>query len=135
MDRRIDPILSAYRSAVDRQQAIVDRLRFASPPLLIFDAVTDIAGTTTARYRRFAAQLDEHHRAWRAYFYPLVHARVSLTWAHYEAAPRFVFVEESAAASARRQPSLIVCAAAPGILLIALVLWYVPRSPLTMPRG
>lgn len=120
VDRRIDPILSAYRQAAARQQAIVDIVRFVSPPLLIYDAVTELAGTTTARYRAFADQVDAYHREWRDYFYPLVHARTTMTRAHYEEAPRFVFQEEAPGRLERRALLLIGCATGVGGALLAL---------------
>jgi ABC-2 type transport system permease protein len=130
-DRRIDPIVSAYRRATDRQQRVADTLRFASPLLLIYDSVTELAGTTTTRYRRFAEQLDAYHRIWRAYFYPLVHARVSLTRAHYDRAPRFTFLEEPAGSTERRAAILVGIAGSIGLVLVALAFWRVASSAVT----
>jgi ABC-2 type transport system permease protein len=129
IDRRIEPIVTAHRQALARQQGVVDRLRFVSPPLLIDEAVTELAGTTTARYRRFADQLDSYHRVWRAYFYPLVHGRVSLTKAHYQSAPRFGFQEEPPVSVRRRAALLIGTAALIGLLLLGAGLRRVTRSP------
>ncbi len=119
VDRRIDPILRAYRHAADRQQRLADRLRFASPPLLIYDSITELAGTTTSRYRSFEAQLDSYHASWRAYFYPLVHARVPLTVAHYDQAPRFTFVAEANGSGTRRAAVLIGAVASIAFVLLA----------------
>jgi ABC-2 type transport system permease protein len=102
IDRQIDPILVEYRAAAARQQAITDRLRYVSPPLLVHDAVIELAGSTTARYRGFAQQVDAYHRAWREYFYPLVQARTTMTRTLYERAPRFEFREEPPAAAQKR---------------------------------
>lgn len=123
VDRRIGPVLSAYREAAARQQSIVDRVRFLSPPLLVYDAVGELAGTTTDRYRRFAEQVDAYHRAWREYFYPLVHARTTMTRAHYENAPRFVFQEEPEDRTEGRAVVLIGSAGGTGVLLLALAFW------------
>jgi ABC-2 type transport system permease protein len=127
VDRRIDPILAAYRRAAARQQAIVDRLRFISPPLLVHDAVVEVAGTSTGRYRAFADQVDSYHRAWRAYFYPLVHARTAMTRALYEAAPRFTFRDEPRGQAAARAFDLIAATSLAGAVLVGLVLWRVAR--------
>jgi ABC-2 type transport system permease protein len=130
-DRRIDPIVSAHRHAAARQQRVANRLRFASPVLLIYDSVTELAGTTTGRYRRFAEQLDTYHRSWRAYFYPLVHARVSLTRAHYDRAPRFTFLEEPAGSAERRATILTGVAGSIGLVLLAVAFRRMSSSAVT----
>jgi ABC-2 type transport system permease protein len=123
VDRRVDPILAAYRNAAAHQQSLVDLLRFVSPPLLIYDAVTELAGTTTTRYRQFGAQVDAYHRAWRDYFYPLARARTTMTRTHYEQAPRFTFREEEPERVERRALVLILSAAGVGTLLLTMVYW------------
>jgi ABC-2 type transport system permease protein len=122
IDRRISPIVSAYRDAAARQQQLADRLRFTSPPLLIYDAVGELAGTTASRYRRFAEQVDRYHAAWREYFSPLVHARASITMTHYNHAPRFAFRDERDGITRLRALGLLAVAGAIGILLLAIAL-------------
>jgi ABC-2 type transport system permease protein len=97
VDRRIDPIVAAYRTAVARQQAIARWLRFVTPPLLVHDAIAELAANTGERAEEFARQVDDYHGAWRRYFYPLVHAKATLTMRDYDAAPRFAFREEPTA--------------------------------------
>lgn len=92
-DRRLAPALARYQDGVRRQQQLVDWLRYGSPALLTYDVTTELAGTSTARYRAFADQLAHYHQRWRGYFYPLVNQQVTLTPAHYNNAPRFVFAE------------------------------------------
>jgi ABC-2 type transport system permease protein len=123
VDRRIDPILAAYRAATARQQALVDRLRYISPPLLVHDAVLELAGTSVGRYRRFAEQVDEYHRGWRAYFYALVHARARMTRPRYEDAPRFTFVEGPGYWRANGAVGLVAGVSLLGAAMLALVLW------------
>lgn len=120
VDRRIDPILGRYHAAVAHRQAIVDRLRFLSPPLLVYGAVLELAGTSTTRFRQFAEQIDHYHRDWRAYFSPLVHARALMTKAHYEGAPRFAFIEEPAPVTRWRVLTLIGTALVVGLGLLTL---------------
>jgi ABC-2 type transport system permease protein len=118
VDARINPILLEYSRSVARQQAVADRLRFLSPPLLIHDAVTELAGSTAARYRRFAEQVDAYHRSWRGYFYPLVHARSVLTMADYDRAPRFAFSGEPTRQVVTRVTLLTGVTASVGLLLL-----------------
>jgi ABC-2 type transport system permease protein len=123
VDRRIGPILAAYRDATARQESVAEQLRVLSPPLLIYDAVAELAGTTTSRYRRFAEQVDAYHAEWRRYFYPLVHARTSLTTDHYERAPRFKFQESEPGAIRARALRLASVTGGIGLVMIAMALW------------
>jgi ABC-2 type transport system permease protein len=122
VDRRIQPVLDAYHAASVRQQQVADRLRFLSPPLLIYDAVAELAGTTAARYRSFADQVDRYHAAWRGYFYPLVHARASLTMADYDGAPRFSFQPEPRGRARVRAVLLAAVTGGIGLTLMAFAL-------------
>jgi ABC-2 type transport system permease protein len=126
IDRRIGPILSAYRAAAERQQRLADRWRFMSPPLLVHDAVAELAGTTGPRYQRFAQQVDRYHASWREYFSPLVHAKTSLAVVHYNEAPRFAFEDEPAGAARARALGLLSVTGGVGFLLLALALVRVP---------
>lgn len=123
VDARIDPILLAYRATAARQQAVVDWMQWVSPPLLVYDAVTELAGTTTTRYRRFADQVDAFHRAWRAYFYPLVHTRATMTRSQYENAPKFIFREEAPGVVHRRTAFLLASTGSFGVALLAIAGW------------
>jgi ABC-2 type transport system permease protein len=122
LDRRIEPIVEQYHASVAHREAIVNRLRFLSPPLLVYDAVLELAGTSTTRVRRFAEQVDEYHREWQAYFYPLVHARASMTRALYDGAPRFTFREEPIRQTTWRALDLIATTFLTGGLLMSVAL-------------
>ena len=128
VDRRIEPIVAAYREASTRQQALVDTLRFVSPPLLIHDAVLELAGTSIGRFRQFTDQVDAYQREWRAYFYPLVHVHATMTRAHYEKAPRFMFREEARSRTAQRVLGLVGFTAVVGVALLVIVLGRVERT-------
>lgn len=121
-DRRIAPVLAAYRSARARQQRVVDPLRFLSPAILAYDAAGELAGTSTARYRRFAEQLDAYHGRWRDYFYPLARRHVPLTAADYDRAPRFVFEEERPVRVHARLLVAMTAIVVPGLLMLGLSL-------------
>jgi ABC-2 type transport system permease protein len=127
VDRRIEPLLNAYRQATTRQQALVQQMRVVSPPLVIYEGVTELAGTTAARHHRFAEQVDAYHRAWRDYFYPLVHKRIAMTRTLYEAAPRFVFHDEPQSARVRRAGLLFLFVSVLGLAAIALAVRRVSR--------
>lgn len=119
-DRRVAPVLDAYRAARARQQTLVTRLSFLSPAILSYEAAGELAGTSTARYRRFSSQVDEFHREWRAYFYPFAHRQVAVTAEDYDRAPRFAFKEEPASDVRARVMIAILVIGALGIIMLAL---------------
>jgi ABC-2 type transport system permease protein len=118
VDRLIDPILSEYRAAIVRQQALTDRLRYASPPVLLYEAAVELAGTTARRHHAFAEQVDAFHQRWREYFYPLVHTRQAMTRALYERAPRFGFVDGNARMAVTEAVRLLLLPLAVGVALL-----------------
>jgi ABC-2 type transport system permease protein len=58
------------------------------------EALSDIAGTGLARYRRFRDQVAAFHRDWQAFLLPKIFQRALLTRADYDAMPRFSYREE-----------------------------------------
>jgi ABC-2 type transport system permease protein len=60
--------------------------------MLAQDALNEVAGTGTARYRHFVSLVDEYRREWRAFFVPLVLKKARVT--DHETIPRFRFREE-----------------------------------------
>ncbi|MEW6320368.1 MAG: DUF3526 domain-containing protein [Acidobacteriota bacterium] len=100
VERRVRPVVERYERQIAAQQAVIDRLRFLSPAVLMQDALSDLAGTGMARHRHFLAQVDRFHAHWRAYFTPLIFQRAQVT--SFDEVPRFVFVEEATGDVARR---------------------------------
>ncbi len=127
-DRRIAPVLSTHRDARARQHTLAAGLRILSPAILLHDAMTELAGTSTTRYRRFADQLDRFHREWRDYFYPLARRHVSLTAEDYERAPQFTFRDEAPAAVRGRVVLSLFAIAAIAAGMFALGLHALKRS-------
>lgn len=94
LDERIQPVLDRFDDQLDRQQALVDRYRLLSPAVLAQASLLEIAGTSTHRYKHFTQQVDAYHRAWRAYFSPLVLKSRKMTADDVDRTPRFQFEEE-----------------------------------------
>ena len=92
VERRVRPVIDRYEQQLARQQSLIDSLRFISPAILVQEALGDVAGSGTARHKHFMAQVADFHRAWRAYFVPLVFQKVSFT--AFDDVPRFRFEEE-----------------------------------------
>jgi ABC-2 type transport system permease protein len=95
-------VAAAVAPALDRQQRLAGRLALLSPPLLLQDALTELAGTGASRHLRFMRQVAGFHDRHRSFFDPRTLRRQLLTSADYEQMPVFVFEDEPAAATLSR---------------------------------
>lgn len=111
------PQLSDFDRRLVEQQALADRYRFVSPALVVQAALFDLSGTSMHRYRYFQEAVDAFHREWRAWFFPRIFARATLTPQDFDALPRFTFAEEPAGAVAARVLPAIAGLALPTLLL------------------
>ncbi len=91
---RVAAEIARYDEQFDKQQAFVDRLRFLSPAIVMQQALNDVAGTGTRRYKEFTAQVNAFHAQWQGFFQPKVLSNAPLTPADYTRLPRFVHREE-----------------------------------------
>lgn len=64
------PIVEQYDQQLQNQQAWVDQWRFASPAILVQDALNDLSGTSSRHYSDFRQQVIAYADAWRAFFMP-----------------------------------------------------------------
>lgn len=109
LDGAMAPAMTRFESAVQAQLSLADRWRFASPALVAHGAILDLAGTSSARYRTFDAQVDAFHRNWRRHFTPKLVAGAMLTPGDLRQLPTFAFVEEPlGAVTARVAPGLVL---------------------------
>lgn len=114
MEERLRPLAIRFDSQLASQQSFVNLFRFLSPAILMQQALYDVAGTGTARYRHFMATVDEHHRAWKQYFNPRTARRQLVSTAEFDQIPRYRYWEESAGEVSRRliAPLMALLAAA-----------------------
>lgn len=117
LERRVEPVVAAFRAQLDHQQSLVNRLRFLSPAIVLHEGLHDVAGTGVERRSGFHGQVEGYHRAWRAFFEERALAGAQLTAADYDALPTFRHVEEATGDLARR-----VGAGVAGLLLPAFAL-------------
>jgi ABC-2 type transport system permease protein len=122
VERRVRPVVERHERQIAGQQALIDMLRFVSPAVLMQNALNDVAGTGVARHQAFMDQVAAYHRAWRAYFTPLVLARTPVL--DYQTLPAFTYTEEATGSVGGRVALSLV-----GLLLPALVIaWLaIPR--------
>jgi ABC-2 type transport system permease protein len=76
-----------------RQEALASWLRFASPASLLYEIVTEIAGTSRSRYRDVLAQAEAFEARYKAFLWPRIVGEHVFTTAEFDAIPRFTYVE------------------------------------------
>ena len=91
-EQRLAPVRARFAERLTQQQALVDRLKYLSPALLVQSALNDLSGTGLARHEAFRAQVSAHHDELRAYFQPRIVAKEKFD--NYGEVPRFAFAEE-----------------------------------------
>ncbi len=96
--RALAPVQEKFEHQLAQQQRAVSRWRFASPAIVMQEALTDLAGTGYWRYRTFRAQVQEFKLTVADFYAPKIHRREPLTRSDYEQLPRFSFREEPTAA-------------------------------------
>ncbi len=102
VESQVGPLQDEYEGRLQRQQAWLQRWRLLSPATLLHEALTDLAGTDTARLRRFQLQARTFLAAWHAFFTPRIFARRPLSASDHASLPRFTFLEEPPAARQAR---------------------------------
>ena len=131
-ERRVEPLVRAFEARVRAQRVLATRFAWVSPAILLQAALNELAGTSTARYERFASQLDAYHASWRAFFYPRIYARHTLTADDYARLPRFTYQAEPPARVVARAGLNLAALAAAGAALFALGLRALRRYPATL---
>jgi ABC-2 type transport system permease protein len=127
VERRVRPVLDRYARQLSAQQRIVERARFLSPAILMQDALSDIAGTGTARHREFVKQVEVFHQRWRDYFVPLVFQKARLE--DYSGLPQFRFDEEAIGTASRRVAISLIGLAVPTLTIGVIAFTRIRRYP------
>ncbi len=117
------PVLTSFGDQLARQQALVDRLRFASPAIVLHEALADVAGSSVRRNELFRAQIDAFQAEQRSFFGERVRDAAELGTADHEAMPAFTFREEPTGALMQRAALGLLGLAVPtlalGVLAVA----------------
>ncbi|MCP3920170.1 MAG: DUF3526 domain-containing protein [bacterium] len=112
--RAMDPVRQRFANAFLEQQRMVDIWRYASPAIVMHEALADLAGTGYWRHRTFQDQIATFKNELHGYYSPKFHKRLPLTKADLADFPAFEFVEEDSARWTRR-----VTTGMAGILVLA----------------
>jgi ABC-2 type transport system permease protein len=120
VERRLRPVLDRYQTALDAQRALVARLRFLSPAMLMQMTLLDIAGVADERHRHFVGQVEAFQHSWQAYFSPRVLAVSALGDDEYARLPAFRYQEEPVARVVTRVWTSLAVLACMGLALSGL---------------
>jgi ABC-2 type transport system permease protein len=120
IERQVRPVVDRYDVQLSRQQALVDRFRLLSPAIVAQDALNDVAGTGSARYRHFVSLVEDYHQGWQTLFAAMIVGKQRVTPAVYDALPQFQYREESFDVLASRIGAALVFLVAAGITLAAI---------------
>jgi ABC-2 type transport system permease protein len=130
-ERRVEPLVRVFEARVRQQRVLATRLGWVSPAILLQAALNELAGTSTARYERFALQLEAYHASWRAFFYPRIYARRTLAADDYARLPRFTYQAEPSSRVVARAGLKFGAMAVGGAALFAFGVRALRRYPTT----
>ncbi|GDX38206.1 hypothetical protein LBMAG20_04210 [Methylocystaceae bacterium] len=87
---QVEGIIKQHDLQLEHQQEFTKKLDFLSPALLTYQAIVEIAGTGTTRYRGFLDDINSFHIKWRDFFLARAKTGASLTIDDYNSLPKFV---------------------------------------------
>lgn len=120
VDDATRPVLAGFEAAAARRDDVLSLLRYISPAIIVHGAFNEIAGTSSARHRRYVAQARAHKAAYARQVAEYVVAGRRLPVAVAASLPQFRFQEEPAGAVlGRNLPALIFLGFVTVALLIA----------------
>jgi ABC-2 type transport system permease protein len=128
VERQVRPVVEHYERQLSAQQRAVGVLRYLSPAIVAQDALSDLAGTGSARHQYFVALVDAYHRQWRQFFVPLVLQKARVT--NHSSIPTFSYVDEGVDRVVARTSISLVALAAPAALLAGFGLRRLRRFPI-----
>lgn len=117
IQKAIKPIYDRFRSQLLHQEQAVSWFQFLSPAIMTQRALSDLSGTSSARYANYLDQVLVFHQQWAEFFTGRFLSSQPLTTAEYDNFPKFHYVEAPLATLAGR----IVPSVAGLLAFIALV--------------
>jgi ABC-2 type transport system permease protein len=120
LERQLAPVLVDFEARLAAQQGLVDKLRFASPALLVHEGLSDLAGSSVTRHQHFSKQVAAYQRELQTYFHERAEAGQRLAAVDYAEVPRFAYVEVATGALAARVVAAVVALLTAALALLAL---------------
>lgn len=94
LENTVKPVLAQFQSRLSEQQDMVNKLRFASPAIILYEGLTDIAGVGIERRAWFLRQVDAFAEQWRSFFAERAKNGQPVTVADLAQLPTFQYQEE-----------------------------------------
>lgn len=129
VDEQIQDVLEEFDTQLAGQQALVGRYGMISPAVVLYESMTDLAGTGSKRYAHFMDQIDDYHRRWKEFFIPRILDGAAITEADFDQMPVFSWVEEEEGAVRRHALRNLVQIVFPVLLLVGVGVWGLRRYP------
>ena len=129
MEQAVEPVYQEFDRQKARQEALVARLQYASPTIILQRLLNDISGTDTTRFSDYLEQVYAFHAVRKDYFLPKYINREILVSSDYDEFPVFDYEAEGAGAVIRRSAIPLLC------LFLASVLVYPRRIDLSGRRS
>jgi ABC-2 type transport system permease protein len=133
MERKLQPVVASFREQLERQQRLVDGLRYLSPALVLSEGLNDVAGSGVRRHQHFTAQVELFQTAYRQFFVERARGLRTARPASDDAPwPRFEYRELAWTASASRVGASALGLFIPTVVLLAVAVTALRR---TLRRG
>ncbi|MBP2830863.1 DUF3526 domain-containing protein [Aquimarina sp. U1-2] len=88
----LKPVITTYENQLQKQQAWVEKLKWASPAITVQESLNKMAGTSTGDYDHFRKQVVVFAETWRSYLTPFLYNNQNFTQKDYPELPQFVFL-------------------------------------------
>lgn len=108
VDRATQPVLAAFEQAAARRDDALDVLRHASPAIILHGLFNDIAGTSSARHRRYEAAVRAFKARYAALAGPYIVAGRRLPLDLATSLPQFQLDDDGLAAVAGRHAGALL---------------------------
>lgn len=134
LERRVQPVVDAFRQQLARQQRLVDRLRFLSPAIVMHEGLNEVAGSGVARHQHWSEQVERFHEEHKRFFFDRTLRGAELGPADYDAMPRFRYREEPPGGLALRVGAGLLGLALPAAALLAFAVMRLRRPSRLLSR-
>jgi ABC-2 type transport system permease protein len=104
----LNPIVNRFEEQLQKQQILVGRLKWTSPALIMQESLNKLAGTSSADYESFRAQVVTFAENWREHLMPFLYNNQDFTVNDYANLPKFHMVRPANSPSAAIVPLLTI---------------------------
>lgn len=93
LEGRLEPVVEAFSARLAEQQSLVDRLRFISPAIVVYEGMNDVAGSGVRRHQDFDLQVKIFHAEYKEFYFKRVRSGRALSLVDHASLPAFSYAE------------------------------------------